>query len=167
MLETFLLPVLANRALLCASSARDRFDEIVAIVASDTERARWLLLLDNTEGGMSAEDRIRKFQELSAYPVGMLKLPVETVTDYSRTDGEEEEEEEVFTRVSKKLSVVNRGAFTTGWKRGLTTVTSNRAVAKMVEGCVGAQETGPDVWVVNAARSLVGKAKRIEDVVGT
>ncbi|KAI5812815.1 hypothetical protein BZA77DRAFT_322902 [Pyronema omphalodes] len=153
MMDVHLMPVLKGRKLITAESARERFDEIVSIVASETERERAHLLLsypdDNSTSTLSPEARIKRFQELSCRNLEGLKLPVETVVDEPGKDQE----------VALKLSVVNRGAFMTGWQRDVTTVTSNRAVAKVVAAACQGMEQGPDVMVVMSARSLVGKGK--------
>jgi hypothetical protein len=162
MIVSHLLPVLRGRKLFCAKSARDRFDEIVDIVASPSECARAELLFPRSP--VPPEELAEQFAKLSVHPVGEILLPVETVPDHIAGP----EDPPGFERVAGKLSAVNRGAFMTGWKRGVTTVTSNRAVAKMVAAaCEGKEEgqdvVGPDVYVVESARSLVGKAKRIGD----
>ncbi|KAF8533408.1 hypothetical protein BDD12DRAFT_761254 [Trichophaea hybrida] len=165
MLPGHLLPVLEGRDMICCVSARERFEEIVDIVASDTERERAQLLLSypSSSSNITPEDRIKRLQELSTHPCSTLKLPIVTVPDHTLTSTDPPE----FRQVSGKLSSVNRGAFMTGWARGVTTVTSNRAVAKMVEAaCSGGEVVGPDVFVVESARSLVGKGKTICDVVG-
>lgn len=169
MLPDQLLPVLAGRDLLCSSSARARFQEIVDIVASDTERARANILLvslsDEPKDSPTPEERLAQMQALSTHPLTGLRLPVETVPDFHPT----EEDPAEYRRVAMKLSVVNRGAFMTGWARELTTVTSNRAVAKVVEAACSVEESGesgevmgPDVFVVDTARSLVGRARKID-----
>jgi len=166
MLPGHLLPVLEGRDMITCVSARERFEEIVEIVASDTERERARLLLSHPDDDTTPETRTGRMQELSTHPCGTLKLPVVTVPDHSLVSTDPSE----FQQVAGKLSSVNRGAFMTGWARGLTTVTSNRAVAKMVESACCAEElgvevVGPDVFVVESARSLVGKGKMICDVV--
>ncbi|KAA8903852.1 hypothetical protein FN846DRAFT_907974 [Sphaerosporella brunnea] len=165
MIKDHLLPVLAGRKLFCSQSARDRFDEIVEIVATPTERARAELLFPPPSPAPAAPPRelAEKFQELSVHPVMEIFLPIETVPDHVATANDPPG----FLRIAGKLSAVNRGAFITGWAHGVTTVTSNRAVAKMVEAACSGEGNedvvGPDVYVVESARSLVGKAKRIID----
>lgn len=85
-----------------------------------------------------------------------LRLPVGVIGD------DWAPESQVQQRIVAKLSAVNRAVFVTGWKKGFTTITSNRTVATTIEGLVEDGETGPDVFVLNTSRSLVGKAKRID-----
>lgn len=153
---------------MCTDAAAKRFWEIVEIVASGTERER-------AEAMMKTGD-VKRFGELCCHkmPNEGLKLPVKVLDDDDEDEDDDDEDEgqegedvnddekEVMERVAGMLSVVNRGAFMGGWKRRLTTVTSNRTVAKMIEAAVGEHESGPDMFVIDTARSLVGKAKKIE-----
>lgn len=178
MVPCHLLPVLQHRALITSVSSRRRFAEIVGVIATDTERerARLLLIDDSADADskppLTPAERAARMAELSMYDCSALQLPVVTVPDHKLADTDPPG----FRQVADKLSPVNRAAFLTGWVRGLTTVTSNRAVAKLIEavcggiscgggGCGGEQEgeeeeaevVGPDVWVVESARSLVCK----------
>jgi hypothetical protein len=184
MLPVHLFPVLAGRELVCTSSTRERFDEIVSIVASESERARAALLLDpspwskkkDDAKSLSPEERRSRFQDLCVHPLPVdLRFPVRTLTEQYQQGSDAENRQ--FHKVAMKLSQVNRGVFMTGWQQGWTTISSNRTVAKMIEtwleegtgveegkdeGEDGQVVIGPDIYVVPTARSLVGKAKRIE-----
>ncbi|KAI5807056.1 hypothetical protein EDC01DRAFT_724869 [Geopyxis carbonaria] len=174
MLPTHLWPVLAGHRLVCTSAARARFDEIVSIVGSETERARAAALVEvlrprkaAAAPPMSADERCAAFQALCVHPLPAagLALPITTLDEEEEGEegeGQAEGQAEVRRRVAAKLSSVNRSVFMAGWRKGLTTVSSNRGVAKIIEALVGEEEVGPDVYVVETARSLVGKAKRIE-----
>lgn len=65
--------------------------------------------------------------------------------------------------VSEKLSEMNRSVLIYGWWSGRTTITSNRAVVRDVEGPIEefreGEERGPSVWSCSKPRSLVGKEK--------
>ena len=183
MVPCHLLPVLQHRALVTCVSSRRRFTEIVDAIATDSERERARLLLLDEPAGADSEppltpvERAARMARLSVYDCSALQLPVLTVPDHKLADSDPPG----FRQVADKLSPINRAAFLTGWVRGLTTVTSNRAVAKVVEAVCGgggggeggggeqdeeaeAEVVGPDVWVVESARSLVCKAKRISGV---
>ena len=152
-------PLLHSRALLTTATAKKRFVEIVDIVGSPTEKERMRMILE----GQSEEG---EWEGLSAYGLDdnksgwggkwELKLPVGVIED------DWTPENQLQQRIVAKLSTVNRAVFVTGWKKGFTTITSNRTVAKTIEGLVEDGETGPGMFVLNTSRSLVGKAKRID-----
>lgn len=167
-ISELILPIVASHFLICSLSARKRFDEIVNLIASATERRRAAILFEQLDGesghaqNNGPEEQLGRFEEQSIHRMTGLRLPVRTVPD-EIADSENGDSSELV-RVAGRLSGVNRGTIITGWKRGLTTITSNRAVTKLVEGCIRDGEVGPDVFVVLTSRSLVGKAKTICDV---
>lgn len=182
LLPNLLFPALAGRRMVCTATARDRFEEIVEIVGSDTEKIRALLILDKHQKKKkrpindeydedcdkeraeqeSTESLLAKFQANSIHQIpSTLLLPIKTLPP-SDPESDPESLLDCQTRVSRKLSQVNRSVFMEGWKRGYTTVTSNRTVAKLIEGQIQEGEKGPDLFVLETARSLVGKAKKIE-----
>lgn len=156
-------PLLHSRALLTTATAKKRFVEIVDIVGSPSEKERMRMILEGQaeEGeweGLSAYGLDDKNAAVGAGGGGKweLKLPVGVIED------DWTPENQLQQRIVAKLSTVNRAVFVTGWKKGFTTITSNRTVAKTIEGLVEDGETGPDMFVLNTSRSLVGKAKRID-----
>lgn len=171
LLEHVLYPVLAGRALTCTAPAAQRCHEIVQTIGTASERARAALLFGGDAGGDAACDGggagLRAgMAALSEYAVPEdWMLPVEVV-------GEEEAElaGDALPRLAEgvrgALSRINESVFFYGWRSGRTTVTSNKAVCRIietaVERCRGIDEedvVGPDVWVCHTARSLVGKEK--------
>lgn len=183
LLPNLLFPAIAGRRMVCTATARDRFEEIVEIVGSDTEKARALLILDKwgkkkkrpindgydedldeeqEEQEFTGSLLLEKFQANSIHQVpSNLLLPIKTL--FPSDQGLDSEPLlDCQAQVSQKLSQVNRSVFMTGWKRGYTTITSNRTVAKLIEGQIKNGEKGPDLFVLDTARSLVGKAKKIE-----
>ena len=67
-------------------------------------------------------------------------------------------------QVAKLLSPINQSVFLYGWATGRTTISSNRTVAKEIEGTIethrlAEDDAGPDIWLCPTARSLVGKEK--------
>ena len=152
MLQTHLWPVLAGRKLVCTPSARARFDEIVDIVGSSTEKTRARIVFGEVN---------TPFSELCehALPEAGLILPIDTLDDEYEDCSEKPE---LARRVAGKISAVNRAVFLTAWEKGWTTVTSNRAVQKYIENAVGEEERGPDMYVVGAVRSLAGRERGVE-----
>lgn len=65
--------------------------------------------------------------------------------------------------VSEVLRGVNPSVFFFGWWSGLTTISSNRTVAKEIQKTIEenriGDEVGPNIWLAPASRSLVGKEK--------
>lgn len=153
--------------------------EIVALIGTPSERARADLLFDNDKSDPSATaplpPLIARLASLSEYPVPpTLRLPI-TIAPVPTSILESLPP--VAKDVAKHLSPINRSVFLFGWASGFTTVSSNRAVAKVVEGIVGGfdgevvegtegagQEregvgAGPEIWLCGTARSLVGKER--------
>lgn len=143
-----LFPALRGKDLVAAEAAKKRFCQIVDIFGSEGEKKRMELVLN----GAGEED------DVSALGFGGmdLKFPVKIVEDEIEPEGD------VQAKVMAKLSTVNRAVFMTGWKKGFTTVTSNKTIAKAIEGLIEDGEQGPDMLVLNASRSLVGKGKSID-----
>lgn len=179
LLPNLLFPALVGRKMVCTSIARVRFEEIVAIVGSDTEKARALLILDERlkkrpingeydegwyqpEVHESSEYLLERFRSNCIHHVpSNFLLPIITLSP-DNLGLDTEFELECQRRIMGRLSHVNRSVFMTGWKSGYTTITSNRGVAKIIENHIHDGEKGPDLFVLGTARSLVGKAKRIE-----
>mgnify|MGYP003310335516 CR=1 FL=1 len=161
-----LWPACGNRKLVCTKEAKQRMMEIVQLIGTDAEKQRTELIIGGGRS-YSTEERIRGLQDLSSHRTPIeLKLPIETV----EVDILEMEKEigHLATAVKEELTTINQSVFFYGWAKGLTTVSSNRTVAKEVENCVEANrksddERGPDIWLCATARSLVGKEKTRRD----
>ena len=179
LLPDCLYPALKGRDLVCTLEAAKRMQEIVALIGTPSERARADLLFDNDKSDPSATaplpPLIARLASLSEYPVPpTLRLPI-TIAPVPTSILESLPP--VAKDVAKHLSPINRSVFLFGWASGFTTVSSNRAVAKVVEGIVGGfdgevvegtegagQEregvgAGPEIWLCGTARSLVGKER--------
>ncbi|KAK4692679.1 hypothetical protein P7C71_g4572, partial [Lecanoromycetidae sp. Uapishka_2] len=68
----------------------------------------------------------------------------------------------VALQVANQMTDINRSVFMHGWMQGMTTVSSNRTIAKQIEGIVekeGSGAMGPEIWLREPARSLLGKEK--------
>ncbi|MCJ1281570.1 hypothetical protein MMC26_000890 [Xylographa opegraphella] len=163
LLPTSLYPAMAGRDLLCTLLAAKRMREIVEQIGTPSERLRTELLLGEGEAGIGktpTELRAR-FAETSEYTVPEhWRLPIRV------QDGAYDilTLPAVAERVQDELTEINRSVFLYGWTKGWTTVSSNRTVAKLIEGVVESEgeegDVGPMVWLCATARSLVGKEKR-------
>jgi len=155
---------MVNRDLACTAIAAKRMREIVVQIGTDGEKRRTELLLGEGAAGLykSPQELREAFQETSEYPVPHgWQLPIRVESgeyDLARLPA-------VAKKVEEELTEINRSVFLWGWERGYTTVSSNRTVAKVVEGAVeagqgdGEEVVGPGVWLCATARSLVGKEK--------
>ena len=140
--------------------------EIVQLIGTEDEKLRTELLIGGGSS-YSVESRIRSLQDLSSHRIPMdLKLPIEVVE--VDIPAMENEIGHLATAVKDDLTTINQSVFFYGWAKGLTTISSNRTVAKEIESMVEAKresdgERGPDIWLCSTARSLVGKEKTRRD----
>ncbi|KAL7272755.1 hypothetical protein RUND412_004424 [Rhizina undulata] len=145
-LPKILIPALASHPLVCTNSSKLRFQEIVSLIGSPTELRRASLLFAplSPEEIENPKLRIQAFANTSIHEAPQLRLPIEVLKeDLVKVDDVLVEER--MKAVSQKLSVINRSVFVTGWKLGLTTITSNRNVVKIIEGIVEQDGgVGPD-----------------------
>lgn len=168
--------------MVCTAEAATRMREIVEQIGTETERIRAKLLLNdedtrNMDASYSCSNQslLSLFAAQSEYPVPPdLRLPI-TIKSASTTELLQQLPP-IAQKVAEELSAINRSVFLYGWAKGITTMSSNRAVSKVVEGIVSSELTkhneleggqekirvpvaGPEVWICGTARSLVGKEK--------
>ncbi|MCJ1266431.1 hypothetical protein MMC22_006316 [Lobaria immixta] len=166
LLPEYLYPALEGRDLVCTAEAATRMREIVEQIGTTSERARAELLLDDDQDDETPSptaSRLSLFASHSEYAVPpTLRLPIHittaTVPDLLR------QLPPVAHTIAEQLSAINRSVFLYGWARGISTVSSNRAVAKVVEDIIAdkgeGKVIGPEVWLCATARSLVGKERQ-------
>ncbi|KAJ5356168.1 hypothetical protein N7517_010777 [Penicillium concentricum] len=169
LLTSELWPAMDGRELVSTTEAAVRFREIVETIGTETEKSRTRMLLgDPPYEQLDREAILQKFQELSDYKVPAdWKIPIKVVDaqqviDAAKTEGGLHP---VVQEVGEGLSDINHSVFLYGWVTDLTTISSNRTIDKQIEATVedsrkdddGLQ--GPDVWICDTARSLVGKDK--------
>lgn len=175
LLPSVLWPAMGGRDLVCTEEAAARMREIVNSIGTGEERQRTCLLLGDEATNPSTTRQ--KFQELSKYSIPSdWNIPIRIV----QASIDLEQLDPLKKSVAKQLTAINQSVFLYGWLLGITTVSSNRTVARLVEGIVegvmegaGAEEdgggnqdgqgedecTGPEIWLCETARSLVGKEK--------
>ncbi|CAG8158637.1 unnamed protein product [Penicillium nalgiovense] len=169
LLTSELWPAMDGRELVSTTEAAVRFQEIVETIGTETEKSRTRMLLrDPPYEQLDREGILQKFQELSDYQVPTdWKLPIKVVEaqqviDAAKTQGNLPP---VVHEVGKDLSDINHSVFLYGWVTGLTTISSNRTIDKQIEATIEENRKGddslegPDVWICDTARSLVGKDK--------
>lgn len=163
LLPNSLWPACGSRPLVCSQEAATRMNEIVNLVGSVSEKKRRDYLMETQEtANWSREQRVKGFQELSAYEVPLhWNLPIVVVDAALST---QKHLPPIAYKVMERHSAINKSVFLYGWAAGMTTISSNRAVAKEIEAAVeayreGTEDVGPHIWLCQAARSLVGKEK--------
>ena len=182
LLPECLYPALEGKDMVCTAEAATRMREIVEQIGSETERTRAKLLLNDEDAGnmyaspsSSNQSILSLFAAQSEYPVPPdLRLPI-TIKSTATTELLQHLPP-IAQKVADELSPINRSVFLYGWAKGITTMSSNRAVSRVVEGIVNGELTkngefeggpekgrepvvGPEVWICGTARSLVGKEK--------
>ena len=180
LLPSSLWPALGGRHLVCTVEAANRMREIVNAIGMPKERARTDLIMGNDQPDASQEinglpasakhssEQLRNsLQEHSDYQVPPdFNIPVRIVSSPTASDISGAIESEalpaVAEQIAAELTEINRSVFLYGWLHGLTTVSSNRAVAKAIESIIEKHdqgEKGPEIWLREPARSLLGKEK--------
>ena len=159
LLPSSLYPALGGRDLVCTKEAAKRMREIVGCIGTPAEKARTNVVMGNVE--MGPRELREEFARCSTHTVPAdLELPIREVA----AEGDKMKLPAIAQKVAEKLTAINRSVFLYGWNEGITTISSNRTVAKLIETTVeeemeGEQEGGPHVWLCGTARSLVGKEK--------
>ena len=176
LLPNLLYPAMEGKTLVCTDLAAKRMKEIVALIGTDEERKRTQLVLGSGSGSgeLLGEEKTgdalrRGMRELSEHANPKeWELPIRVVVTGSLVEDDEmgfpwaEELLPVARKIAAELSDINRSVFLYGWAEGLTTLSSNRGVVKLIEGIIDhevGEVIGPDVWLCPVARSLAGKEK--------
>ena len=168
LLPRSLWPAMADKKLVCTDQAAKRMREIVATIGMPNEKERTELLLgEGNSEGRSKEDLLSNLQLYSDYPVpASFKIPIHIMPSppASRISAAIESGKlpRIAQQIMEELTDINRSVFMYGWLEGYTTVSSNRTVAKAIENTIekrGLGEKGPEIWLREPARSLLGKEK--------
>jgi hypothetical protein len=179
LLESGIFPILVGRQLHCTSHAARRMREIVEMMGTAAEKARAEIFFGGGAcTGLSTSELCGKLKELSDHDVPPdLRLPIEVVhfdVDVMLAGDRSSFSNGMMSQVANGLSEINRSVFLFGWWQKVVTISSNRAVAKEIEKVVcqlldEREKTGgfippddvagPDIWVCDTARSLIGKEK--------
>ena len=179
LLESEIFPILVARRLHCTSHAARRMREIVQLMGTAAEKARAEIFFGERACiELSAAELRVKLKELSDHGVPPeLQLPIEVVAfdaDVMLAGDRSNFSTGMMLQVASGLSEINRSVFLYGWCQKIVTISSNRAVAKEIEkvvcqlldtrdktgGFIQPDDVaGPDIWVCDTARSLIGKEK--------
>lgn len=169
-----LYPALRGRRLVCTPAAARRFSEIVASIGSPAEVARLGVILAS-RGEEHVKERssaslVAELQQLSENTVDLdLRLPVEVIEPRHSIDAIQDaiaagDLPAVAGPVLATMTGLNKEIYMLGWIEGITTATTNNALAKAVVRLVEEyrtqdDEAGPKVWVYGALRALLTKGR--------
>lgn len=168
LLPSSLWPAMAHKDLICTQEAATRMMEIVDTIGMPKERLRAELLLGNGAEERNGEELRSTFAKYSDHSIpSTWRLPIRVVPSMTaisdiRLAIEAGSLPHVAAQVAEQLTDINRSVFMYGWMQALTTVSSNRTVAKEIESIVekvGKGAMGPEIWLREPARSLLGKEK--------
>ncbi|KAI9875218.1 MAG: hypothetical protein M1830_008734 [Pleopsidium flavum] len=165
LLPNSLWPAMGGRELVCTVEAAKRMREIVGLIGTPAEKVRTGLLMGDDGGGKTSGELVREFGEVSEYQVPEdWRLPIRVVAGDVDLGGLPA----VAEKVAEQITAINRSVFLYGWANGITTISSNRTVTRLIETIVEEHRTseddrGPDIWLCPTARSLVGKEKGRKD----
>ena len=167
LLPSSLWPAMAGKDLVCTHEAAKRMKEIVDTIGMPNEKARTGFLLET--GSLQSERELREaFAKYSDHIIPpSWRLPIRIiqakVADHDiQIAIQGAILPPVALQVAGQLTDINRSVFMYGWMQAMTTVSSNRTVAKQIEGAVekdGKGAVGPGIWLREPARSLLGKEK--------
>jgi hypothetical protein len=167
LLPTHIWPAMASRKLICTFEAAKRMREIVSTIGTEAEKERMCLIMgEGAFEGLESKALIEAFQKRTEYQVPLdWNLPIRVVESEPAIAAAFETNglPPVARKVESRLTAINRSVFLYGWATGTMTLSSNRAVVKMIEGVVEeevGEVMGPQMWICGTARSLVGKEKR-------
>lgn len=152
-IPSVLWPGMVNRDLVCTAEAARRMREIVDTIGTPTEKARTALLMDGrghgtldgtfrdherpgqdiAGGPFHTQDLLATFQELSCHPIPEgWRIPIQTVPATFSADIDISSLPPIAQTVRARLTSINQSVFLYGWVQGITTLSSNRTVAKMI-----------------------------------
>ena len=169
LLPSSLWPAMAGKELVCTQEAATRMMEIVDTIGMPKERSRAELLLLHGEEARNGEALRAAFAEYSDYLIPPTwRLPIRVAPSFCslrdiRSAVQTGNLPSIAEQVADQLTDINRSVFMYGWIHGMTTVSSNRTVAKQIEAIVekdGSGAMGPEIWLREPARSLLGKEKK-------
>ncbi|KAH7342715.1 hypothetical protein BKA65DRAFT_526759 [Rhexocercosporidium sp. MPI-PUGE-AT-0058] len=163
LLPNSLWPACGSKKMVCTRDAAVRMQEIVETIGTENEKRRALLLL-NLDSSRPREEILAEFQTLTDYrvpkywalPIQVVDVDIPTIMAALPP---------VAENVASNLTPINQSVFLYGWANDLTTLSSNGSVAKGMEAIIEANRAdeatlGPDVWLSQSSRSLVGKEKQ-------
>ncbi|PGH19420.1 hypothetical protein AJ80_03920 [Polytolypa hystricis UAMH7299] len=167
LIPTEIWPTMGDKDLVCTEEAVMRMREIVDTIGTPTEKERTSILMGDKE--QNRKVLVSQYQKLSDYQVPAdWKLPIKVVPvqDEIERGLKDGRLPGVASKIANEISDINKSVFFYGWVTGVTTISSNRMVAKQIETLIEDNRfgdddlAGPPVWLCDTARSLVGKENK-------
>ena len=159
LLYSSLYPALRGHKLVCAQLAVQRMYQIVNLMGTSSEKLRADILMG--KNGSANKPSVELRNQLSAESMHTvpsdLCLPISVISEATHI----EQLPDIARKIEPLLSEINKAVLFLGWAKDWTRITSNRAVARLVEENIESESCGelegPKVWVCYTARSLIGK----------
>ncbi len=162
-LPSLLWPAMADRGLVCTSQAAQRMHEIVDTIGTPSEKARTAILMgvknprDSPYDDVGGEDIITAFQQYSSHKVpSEWKIPIRTLPETAAGDIDIDGLPPVARKVKERLTPINQSVFLFGWKEGVTTLSSNRTVVRMMMEILRSGDDGGAVEVNGIEGEVLG-----------
>ena len=164
LLPDILYPALAGRKLITSKLAALRMQEIVGTLGTKEEKLRADIIMKEGEfsnNKSTGSQLCSHLREKSVHNIpDDVRLPIEVI------DTEQQIQNTIpvsnISLLEPVLSDINKSVFFLGWSEKATTITSNRVVAKQIENVLNeapGNVIGPEVYLIDIARSLVGKER--------
>ncbi|KAI0516749.1 hypothetical protein F5B22DRAFT_646487 [Xylaria bambusicola] len=163
-----LCSLLGNHQLVCTKEAAASLARIVHTMGTVTENARAHLLLtpDDTK---TREQRLEEFRALSIHASSMpscLQLPIRVLDSDTNLDQDvyQIQSDALIQEKLNSLAQPGRSVFSSGWAKGLTTITCNVLAVKQLEKNLEELPSldisqWPSIWAFSSSRPLVGVRK--------
>ena len=137
---SLLWPAMADRELVCTYEAARRMREIVDTIGTSTEKARTAILMDHDlrlrddDDDVDQQHLLTSFQSLSSHTVpSTWRIPIKIVVPMTKADEIDISGlPPVAGIIRDQLTRINRSVFLFGWVNGLTTLSSNRSVLRLI-----------------------------------
>ncbi|TGJ84914.1 hypothetical protein E0Z10_g3828 [Xylaria hypoxylon] len=163
-----LCSILDHRTLVCTREAAKSLARIVHTMGTATENARAHLLL-TPDDSITREQRVENFCALSIHGENIpscLQLPIRVV-NLATNSNEDGCQPRLNVPDWEKLEILaqpGRSVFSSGWSKGLTTITCNVLAVKQLEKRLEELPSldvsnWPSIWAFSSSRPLVGVPK--------
>lgn len=164
LLPDILYPALAGRKLITSRLAALRMREIVETLGTKEEKIRADIIMKEggfSDNNLSSTQLCGYLKERSVHRIPEdIRLPIEVI------DAQQQIQNTIpasgLALLDPVLSDINKSVFLLGWCEKATTITSNRVVAKQIENVLNVAPgdvVGPGIYLIDIARSLVGKER--------
>ncbi|KAI1277525.1 hypothetical protein F5Y07DRAFT_88884 [Xylaria sp. FL0933] len=163
-----LCALLGHRTLVCTREAARSLARIVHTMGTAAENLRAHLLL-TPDDSITREQRVDEFRGLSTHGSSIpscLQLPIRILDSINKPD-DGDWQTHLDVSVQEKLNDLaqpGRSVFSSGWARGITTITCNVLAVKQLERKLEEipsldASKWPSIWAFSSSRPLIGIPK--------